>query len=204
LIGHATIGVLTRLFPEHLDWHGSVEAYYAAKLRLAGMRDGRPLLIQSSDPVLSSACHSLAGVVLANRSDGIHARTEGIFRRDTCLLSAADSPLPGRHNLDNIALALSVLDLIGVDVGHSGPALRRFSPLPHRLQRLADVAGRSWVNDSISTTPYATRAALEACGVAAVLIAGGFERGADWQPVVEACRTRPLAGLVALPDNGGR
>ena len=82
-------------------------------------------------------------------------------------------------------------------------ALRSFRPLVHRLEALGRVGGLFWINDSISTSPHATRAALEMLnGQPVTLIAGGQARPADWQPVLEWCRAQPLAALIALPDNG--
>lgn len=204
LEGRADLGVITRLFPEHQDWHGGADAYYTAKLRLAELLAGRPLWINAADRLLADATAGLPGVRAANRAPAIHARDDGVFVDQRCLLARADSPLTGRHNLDNVALALAVVASLEADVDVLVRTLPRFVPLPHRLEPVAAADAGSWIDDSISTTPFSTLAALESCRTPPVLIAGGLERGADWSEVAGYCRRRPLAGLVVLPDNGPR
>lgn len=202
LRGHASIGVMTRLFPEHQDWHRGAAAYYAAKLRLAELLAGGPLWINGADPLLARAVADLPNVHRINGRDGIHVDDDGIRCDRRLLLAAADSPLPGRHNLDNIALAIAVVETA---VGHCRDVragLTGFRPLPHRLERVSGPNSTAWINDSISTTPYATLAALQASGPDPVLIVGGLERGADWGIVEDYCRDHRLAGLVGLRDNG--
>ncbi len=202
LQGHATIGAITRLFPEHQDWHRSVEAYYAAKLRLIELLDGGPLWINDGDPVLSRAVAGRSGVRRINGPSGIRVLERGIFSGDRLVLPAGDSPLPGRHNLDNIALALGLAACVTNDPAAACASLESFRPLPHRLERIPAGTPEAWINDSISTTPYATLAALQATAGPVVLIVGGLERGADWSRVAAHCRQTPLAGVVGLPDNG--
>jgi len=202
LRGHASIGAITRLFPEHQDWHGSVDAYYAAKLRLLDLLQGRPLWINAGDPVLDRAVGALPGVRRINGTEAIQVRADGIWCGDNRLLAADRSPLPGRHNLDNIALALGLVGSVTQDMPSACLSLETFRPLRHRLERISGPNSTSWVNDSISTTPYATLAALQAGPPGLVLIVGGMERGSDWRLVAEYCLNHPPAGVIGLPDNG--
>ena len=199
------IGVITRLFPEHVDWHGSLEKYYAAKLRLMDLLQGRALWINAIDPVLVDATQGYSELKLGNESGAVESQLDGIYIHDQRVLAAGDWPLIGKHNLDNLALAMSVLTTFGFDPAQLAQAATQFRPLSHRLQQLRDVNDRSWINDSISTTPYATQAALDCCGDDVVLMVGGLDRPADWLALVDHFRGRSaklLTGLVALPDNG--
>ncbi len=109
----------------------------------------------------------------------------------------------GRHNLDNAALAMQAAVLLGHDPVALVQSLASFEALPHRLEPVATVAGVRYINDSISTTPWATLAALDAMGdVPVVLIAGGQPRPADWQPVLDWVAGHRLEALLTLPDNG--
>jgi len=202
LQGHAAAAVITRLFPEHQDWHGGVANYYAAKLRVANLLDGGPLWINGADPVLAQAVADLPNVRPVNIKGTIRAVADGIRYQRRRLMAASDSPLLGRHNLDNLALALGVVDSIGGELESARQSLATFRPLLHRLEPMRGPDGTRWINDSIATTPYATLAALQASPPHPVLIVGGLERGADWQMVAEFCREHPLGGLVGLPDNG--
>jgi len=202
LQGHAAAAVITRLFPEHQDWHGGVANYYAAKLRVAGMLDGGPLWINGADPVLVEAVTDLPNVRTVNNEGTIRAVDDGIRYQGRRLMAASESPLVGRHNLDNLALALGVVESIDGQLRSALDSLASFLPLPHRLEPVSGPDGTSWINDSIATTPYATLAALQASPLQPVLIVGGLDRGADWRMVVEFCRNNPLGGLIGLPDNG--
>lgn len=202
LRGHASAAVITRLFPEHQDWHGGVANYYAAKMRVADLLDGGPLWINGADPVLAQAVSDLPDVRPVNVEGGIRTEVDGIRWRGRRLMEASDSPLVGRHNLDNLALALAVVESIDGRLEPVAERLASFRPLPHRLEPVPGPDGTLWVNDSISTTPYSTLAALQASPPNPVLIVGGLERGAEWHMVAEFCRANPLSGLVGLPDNG--
>ncbi|TVQ36034.1 MAG: UDP-N-acetylmuramoyl-L-alanine--D-glutamate ligase [Wenzhouxiangella sp.] len=198
-----TMGLFTRLFDEHLDWHGSRAAYFASKLRIADLLAGRPLLVNAADPLLLDCTRRIEGLVQANRWPEFHRRGDSLWLDDHLCLDLAELNLTGRHNLDNAALALAAARRLGGRTETLLEALRSFRPLAHRLEPLARQAGLDWVNDSISTSPHATRAALESLADRPItLIVGGQNRPADWQPVLEWCRSRPLAALVALPDTG--
>jgi len=205
LTGRADVGVITRLFPEHEDWHGGVEAYYRAKLRLAELLGGRPLWVNAGDPLLAGRVRSLPGVVGVNDGSVWRADGDGVWRTGTCVVEAARSPLLGRHNLDNLALAAAVVEsIVGDRLLPALASLSGFRALEHRLQPVIDRAGRRWINDSISTTPHATRAALEAVASPVVLVVGGHERGGDWSGVIDHVRCHPPSAVIGLPGNGRR
>jgi UDP-N-acetylmuramoyl-L-alanine---L-glutamate ligase len=202
LQGRLVMG-LTRLFDEHLDWHGTQRHYFMSKLRLADLLDGNPLLINAADPVLRSATLAVPGRIEGNRAPGFHRLGSRIYIDQAPLVSSRDLSLVGRHNLDNAALAIEAAHLLDCDLSDVIRALSQFRPLPHRLEFVAQAHGRRWVNDSIATSPHATLAALEALsGGSVTLIAGGQNRPADWQIIVDWCQAQPLSGLVTLPDNG--
>lgn len=204
LIGRPTLGAITRLFPEHADWHGSTGAYYAAKLRLIELLDDQPLLFNGIDPILTESLAGARNARSVNSPPQLHARESGLLAgegdRAEQVFRKSDWLLPGRHNLDNLVLAVAVAESLGLERARLLDAARDFRGLANRLESLGRLGGIEWINDSISTTPHATRAALESDPRCAVLIAGGQRREADWSTVVE-CGVS-LRGLVALPDTG--
>ena len=109
---------------------------------------------------------------------------------------------PGLHNALNACAALAA---VGMDALAAASALATFRPLPHRLQPLGERDGVHWINDSISTTPLATLAALESLhGRAVTVLVGGHDRGLDWTPFVDAMRVDPPHAIVCMGANGGR
>lgn len=203
LEGRLSLGLITRLFPEHGDWHGGVEPYYASKLRLVELLQGNALLINASDPVLLEHTGHVPNRLLGNRPPLVHRQDDALYQGTQRLVELGELRLMGRHNLDNAALAIEAAHQFGVDLDTAVAALRDFHPLDHRLESVATCSSLRWINDSIATTPHATLAALQALsGQAVVLIAGGYVRPADWTPVLEHCRHHPLRGLVLMPDSG--
>jgi UDP-N-acetylmuramoylalanine--D-glutamate ligase len=100
---------------------------------------------------------------------------------------------------------LTVLEVIGEERKTALRAVSSFRSLPHRLQLVGKRSGLRFVNDSISSTPVSTAAALEAlAGQSITLIVGGLDRGLDWSPYMDAFKTCPAQAVIAIPDNGAR
>ena len=191
------VAALTNLYPEHVDWHGSVERYYADKLNLID-RDG------SFAVALGAAARGNALVAKAVRD---HRRLLPDLAPEQSLAienAVAHSRLRGAHNLDNALLAAQITLGIGGSLDGIVQGIAAFRPLPHRLEehRLGEV---TVVNDSISTTPEATKAALAAYpGRHIALIAGGHERQQDYAELATLLARRGVTTLVTLPVTGER
>ncbi|GIX33182.1 MAG: UDP-N-acetylmuramoylalanine--D-glutamate ligase [Lysobacterales bacterium] len=199
--GAVDVAVLTALFPEHLDWHGSVERYYADKLTL--LDRGRAVVLNGSDSEIR-ARERWAGAVRYGVAPAWRPEGMGLALGDRSI-SIEGFALPGRHNRLNLCAALSVLSVLGEDPEAALPALSSFKPLPHRLRVLGEREGVLYVDDSIATTPQAALAALECFSERRVaLILGGYERGLDWSDFVAALRGRRLAGAACQGMNAPR
>src|SRR5690606_26304665 len=112
---------------------------------------------------------------------------------------------PGRHNRGNLCAALAAVEALGHDAVALAPTAAAFRPLPHRLQRLGERDGTTWVNDSISTTPHATLAALDVHrGRRVALLVGGHDRGLDWSDFASRMRGDAPAVVVTMGRNGPR
>jgi len=204
------IAVVLNLFPEHLDWHGSEQRYYADKLALLGRPGGRPrvsllgaLTDFPSGSVPERGVRWYGGG--AASGDGFRLAHSAIWQGKRRLYALSDLPLPGEHNALNVCAALAAVDAAGVDASRLRDALGSFRPLPHRLQTLGERDGLTWVNDSIATTPHATLAALAHFADRAVtVLVGGHDRGLDWRAFGDALRLRPPHALIAMGEQGVR
>ena len=203
-------GVLTALFPEHLNWHGTQERYYADKMHLfAGSACRLAANMANPDVARAAGSHRLLD---AFGVDGaIRPRGNDIVDVDGRLLvSLGPSRLIGSHNASNVAGALTTLRGMGHDIVMRTydlqAALNSFAPLAHRLQVVGTRDGRLVVDDSLSTAPQAAVAALEAYGDRPVsIIVGGFDRGLDYGPLARACASRAAATWVlGVPQSGER
>lgn len=205
--GPLELGVITSLYEEHLDWHGSRERYVADKLRLAQV--SRRLLVNATQPALLAHTAGHAQRLLFGQADGWHVAGGWIRRAEQDVFAVERLAAPGTHNALNACAALAALEALGLDAMRAASSLVSFRPLPHRLQPLGEHGGWHWINDSISTTPLATLAALESLhGRAVTVLVGGHDRGLDWSPFVDALRAAPNDAppqtIVCMGANGAR
>lgn len=191
------IAALTNLYPEHVDWHGSVERYYADKLHLVD-RDG------SFAVALGAAARGNALVAHAVRDHRRLLRDLTPEEERAIEHAASHSRLRGAHNLDNARLAAQIALGAGATLDGILQGIAAFRPLPHRLEE--HVFGTmTVVNDSISTTPEATKAALAAYPARRIaLIAGGHERQQDYAELTTLLAQRGVTTLATLPVTGAR
>lgn len=197
------LGVVTSLYEEHLDWHGSRERYIDDKLKLLG--SSARVLVNATQPALLARAADHPGLHTFGDIAGWHVAGDWIHRGTEAIIRADRVSAPGAHNVLNACAALAALEIAGLDAHAAAPALADFVPLPHRLQPLGKHDGLHWINDSISTTPLASLAALASVADQRVaLIVGGHERGLDWAPFVDAMRVQAPTAIVCQGANGPR
>jgi len=201
------VAVITNLYKEHTDWHGSEQRYRADKLRIFGLPGTHAAVYPLGDPEIERAVQGLATTVSFGDANSWHLTDAGIQRGSELVVRREDIPLRGAHNALNVAAALGAVEAAGLDRPRLPQALADLRPLPHRLQTIHTTQDDvEWVDDSISTTPESTIAALEAFqDRAVILIAGGQDRGQDHDQLGEvlAKRQQPTT-LITLPETGGR
>ncbi len=199
------VAVALNLFPEHLDWHGSEARYVEDKLRLLTDAKPRIAVLNAADPRLAALELPDSEVRWFGRADGWHLRGDALYRCGAFVMDTGALPLPGQHNRGNLCAVLAAIEALGLDARALAPHAASFRPLPHRLQTLGECDGVVYVNDSISTTPHATLAALDCFGDRRVaVLVGGHDRGVDWRGFADAMRTRAPAAIVTMGQNGPR
>jgi UDP-N-acetylmuramoylalanine--D-glutamate ligase len=120
-------------------------------------------------------------------------------------MDTAALPLPGHHNRGNLCAVLTVIEALGLDAIALAPHAATFRPLPNRLQTLGVRDGITYVNDSISTTPHASLAALDCFRDRRIaILVGGHDRGLDWSAFVDAIRRQAPVAIVTMGQNGPR
>jgi UDP-N-acetylmuramoyl-L-alanine---L-glutamate ligase len=198
------VALVTNLFREHTDWHGSEENYRAEKLRLLGLAGVRVAVLGARDRQLLAAAPTDVEVKHFGSPEGWDATDAGISLRGVQVLTSAQLPLPGTHNALNLCAALSALEALGVDPPVLPQALAGFASLPHRLEPVAERDGVLWVNDSISTTPESSLAALASFPDRdVILIGGGQDRGQDYSKLARTLARR-RSGVIGVPSTGAR
>ncbi|MGH4013292.1 MAG: UDP-N-acetylmuramoyl-L-alanine--D-glutamate ligase [Pseudonocardiaceae bacterium] len=189
---------------DHLDWHGSMASYAAAKGSVYG---GAATAIVNLDDEWSTRLAAARGGIGFTTGEPVQGQL-GISRRqlvdrafggaagDAVLAGLADIPAPGPHNVANALAAAALARAVGVPPEAVGQGLRAFTPAGHRGVPVGERAGVRYIDDSKATNPDAARAALLAHR-RVVWVAGGLLKGAELDGLVADTRNR-LVGAVLL------
>lgn len=197
------VALYTNIGEDHLDRHGSLEAYRAVKARLAELTapEGR-VILNHDDPGCRDLAERLPAEAVTwyafDAADGVEAWiADGwLTIAGERLLPAAEVPLPGRHMLANVLAAALAAHAIGVPSAAIARAIRGFRGVPHRLELIAERDGVRWVNDSQATIPVAAMAALEAFDAPIVLIAGGKNKDLSYDAFADAVADRARVAVL--------
>ena len=204
-LGHSPqVAVVTNVLEDHIDHHGTRDAYIAAKKNIVAWQGPRDIAVLNLDDPATLALHTGAasevrGFSLSLRPKrGAHLDQNGDLvlvsgDRRTVLCKATELRVPGRHNVANALAAAIVGDVFDIPADVIGRVLREFEGVPRRLETVVEKDGVLWVNDSAATTPVATMSALAAYERPAVVILGGVSKGADFSE---------LARVLALRAHG--
>ena len=191
--------VFLNLAPDHLDRHGDLEAYLAAKLRIfANQGNDDVAIFNADDPALADVdlggCARRIAFCHGAGPDCEVAVAEGtIFYEGEPLLAVSELGLFGEHNVENAMAAAAAALSMGLDRDAVREGLRSFAGVPHRLELVAEVDGVRFVNDSKATNVASATVGLRAFegGVHAIL--GGSEKGESFAPLLEPIRERCAA-----------
>ena len=208
------VAALLNITPDHLDRHGGMDGYVAAKKRIfAGQTDNCAAVIAVDDKITAAIFDDLAAHG-AQRLIGVSAQrqvADGVYVRDGVLVDALDGAerevatlsaietLPGQHNWQNAAVAYAVARALGVDSGAAARALASYPGLAHRQEFVAKKAGVRYVNDSKATNVEATVQAF-GCYEDIYWIAGGRAKDNDLSalaPLLDRVRHGFLIGEAA-------
>ncbi len=183
------IAVLLNLFPEHLDYFGSFEKYKQAKLNIFRFqKQGDSAFCGEKILELTNYCETSENLI-------------NVFRREDLLQR---SGLKGEHNVKNILLAFNVLHKLGISLEALPHALSGFNALPHRLEHVGNFGGIDFYNDSISTIPQSTIAAVKSIPQVDTLVLGGFDRGVDYTALVDFLVNTKIKNFFFLGKAGAR
>ncbi len=201
------IAVITNFAPNHIDVHGSLQAYRKAKQQIVIHQTKSDwTIVNGEDAEVSRWAGTGQRVVFAVEGEGdVFVREGKIQHRiggDGQTICSVDTIfLRGRHNLSNALSATGAAIVSGVSEEDIADVLRTFQGVPHRLEQVAEVNGVLYVNDSIATSPDRTRTALMAYDKPIVLIAGGYDKGIAFDDLGMAIEEK-VAHLIAMGKTG--
>jgi UDP-N-acetylmuramoylalanine--D-glutamate ligase len=199
------IGVLLNVTPDHLDRHGSIEAYGAAKARLFENQTAEDAAIINADDAAAPQYAPLEPRIFwfsrtKRVASGCYLRgDEIVFRSEGCesvLLVRKDIGLRGNHNIENVLAAAAAARLAGVEPGAIAEGVRTFAGVEHRIEYVATIGGVEYFNDSKATNVDATLKALDAFPGNVLVILGGKDKGSDFRILRSALRNHARMALL--------
>ncbi|MPZ14070.1 MAG: UDP-N-acetylmuramoyl-L-alanine--D-glutamate ligase [Chloroflexi bacterium] len=206
------VAAVLNIMPDHLDRHPDMEDYVQAKGNIVRhQRSEDTAVLNGDDAIVSSLPHdsrtlsfSLCQPVAGGWLDGDRLMLALPDRRPSHpihLVSRADVPLRGLHNVGNVLAAATIAAAVGCEADAIAEAIRGFQSVPHRLETVGLVAGVTYVNDSIATTPQRSIAGLRAFETPVVLIVGGRDKHlpmGEWaREIAERARAVVVVGEAA-------
>ena len=207
-LGHSPqVAVVTNVLEDHIDHHGTRDAYIAAKKNIVAWQGPRDIAVLNLDDPSTVALHTGAASEVRGFSlslvpkRGAHLDQNGNLvlvsgDRRTVLCKASELRVPGRHNVANALAAAIVGDAFDISADVIGRVLREFEGVPRRLETVAEKDGVLWVNDSAATTPAATMSALAAYDRPAIAILGGVSKGADFGELARVLALRARGAVL--------
>ncbi|QHA91706.1 UDP-N-acetylmuramoyl-L-alanine--D-glutamate ligase [Bacillus sp. N1-1] len=181
---HPHISVLLNLYEAHLDYHGTKDAYAAAKARMFQNQTHEDFAVYNADDSLVSSFAEASKASLVPFSatktldDGVSIEDSWIVFRKEKVIKIDE--LSMKQNIENTLAAIAVAKLSGVSNEKIHQELTNFHGVKHRLQFVGEVSGRKFFNDSKATNSIATKKALDSFEKPVILLAGGLDRGNDF------------------------
>ena len=202
----AAAATVLNVSADHLDRHEDI-AHYAYEKQKVFSGNG-VMVINIDDPIVNAmqeAGRRLFTFSIRKDADFYIDHKDGVeylMHKNDYLMALAELPLEGRHNVANALAALALGTAIGLGQQVMCDALKRFKGLDHRMQRVAEISGVTWVNDSKATNIGACVAALEGYDRKVILIAGGDAKGADMNELKPVIKEKAKSVVLMGKDAG--
>ena len=191
---HPHISVLLNIYEAHLDYHGTKEAYAAAKARMFQNQTGEDFAVYNADDELvtdfaEASKASLVPFSATKKLDsGVCIDDEWIVFKGEKVIKIED--LSMKQNVENTLAAIAVAKLSGVSNEKIHQELTNFHGVKHRLQFVGEVNERKFYNDSKATNSIATKKALDSFNKPVILLAGGLDRGNGFDDLIPYFQTK--------------
>jgi len=196
------VASILNITPNHLDRHGTMEAYTAAKARILEFQSSKDIAVLGRDDAggwnlrnkVKGKLHSFGFSKIDEDAEGTYF-DDGILylyehRVDIPLLRRDQFQLRGDHNVSNVLAAFAIGHAAGFPLDAMLTATEEFRGVPHRLEFVRELRGVSWYNDSIATAPERTMAAIRSFDEPLVLLLGGRDKNLPWNDLANLVHQR--------------
>lgn len=191
------VSAVLNITEDHMNRHHTMENYIDAKSRVFMNQDKTDFCVLNYDDEitrnLAKKCN--ANIVFFSRKEklknGVYVEDGNIIidiDRKINLMKVEELSLPGGHNLENCMAAIAMSYVSGIDISIIKEVLKTFKAVEHRLEFVKEVDGVKYVNDSKGTNPDSTIKAVQAYKNPIILIAGGYDKGSDYNELLEIAK----------------
>ncbi|RLL45237.1 UDP-N-acetylmuramoyl-L-alanine--D-glutamate ligase [Oceanobacillus piezotolerans] len=180
------IAVLLNIFEAHLDYHKTLENYIMSKCNIfSNQKETDYLVYNADDPILEREVKNAKAILVPfsvskKVENGAYVEGNTVYFKGEKIMDRDKIVLVGEHNLENVLAAIAAAKLQGVDNSSIQQVLTTFTGVKHRLQFVTNMNGRQFYNDSKATNVLATQKALSSFEKPVILLAGGLDRGNEF------------------------
>ncbi|MFC4770215.1 UDP-N-acetylmuramoyl-L-alanine--D-glutamate ligase [Effusibacillus consociatus] len=207
------VGALLNVYQAHLDYHGTMEEYIAAKSRMFANQTKEDTAVLNADQrVVMELAASIEGRIFPfsltkSLDEGVFVKDESICIRsngqDVQVCDVKEIPLKGAHNLENVLAAAAITFSAGASPEAIREGILGFKGVEHRLEYVAEVNGVAYYNDSKATNAEAATRAITSFSNPVVLIAGGLDRGTDFAELIPVFQ-KHVKAIVTLGQSADK
>ncbi len=201
------IAVVTNLTVDHLDYHKDLKEYQISKFNILKYQSEKNFMVLNknstfSPEILKNARANIKYFSLGNSDSAAMVEDDKVIldpknrKIDICHLG--EIKLFGRHNLENIAAAAIVADILNIDAEITQEVVKSFKGLPHRIEFVAEIDGVKYINDSYATNPDPTMAAINSFAENKIIILGGSSKGANFSELAEKIAESKVTGTILI------
>lgn len=208
------IAVVLDIKIDHLDYHKNKTEYIEAKKNIVRYQTNKDYAVINADYLtdIEFATETQAKVFWFSRrktvNQGAWIKNDQIYLKiddqDIPVIKTSEVILRGNHNLENIGAAITASYIAGVDVETISTAVKNFKGLEHRLEFIRKINNVFYYNDSFSTTPDTTIAAIQSFSEPIVLLIGGSEKGADYEGLSEVISSSSVKAVISIGKTATR
>lgn len=195
------ISVLGSIFPEHLDWHGSMENYVQTKLNIL---KGSKVNVVQRETMKKYKIDKMEELPISYGKEGTFTRKNNIFYNgNTPLFPTTERRLLGDHNLENICAAIAVASMVNVPLKSIQQTIKNFKWLPHRMEYVGKYDEIEFYDDAISTTPESTIQAIKTFWKKInTIFLWGTDRGYKFEELVKYLKKYEIKNIVLFSPSG--
>ncbi|MDO5041184.1 MAG: UDP-N-acetylmuramoyl-L-alanine--D-glutamate ligase, partial [Peptoniphilus sp.] len=190
------VAVITNVTSDHLDWHKTVQNYRNAKYKIFSNQSAEDYIIINEDSELKDSdilpkkyFFSTEKVV----SKGTYLKDDAIYFKDEAenkIIDLNEIKIPGKHNIENIMCAINAAALLKVPADLIYRSVKNFMGVEHRIEFVRELREVKYYNDSKGTNPDSTIMAIKAMEGSIILIAGGYDKNANFDEMLELAKKK--------------